>query len=105
MFKYCLQFWQRRKNYLFAKFSIPVCLSKTKISCEEALLALVPHCLIWIRSRFQDSVADPDSHHLAGSRIFYADPDPRLQNWQLIHLSSVKSIVNKFKYRYIYANF
>jgi hypothetical protein len=36
------------------------------------------------------SVAYPDPHHLAGSGILEADPDPRLQNWHLINLFSVK---------------
>jgi hypothetical protein len=36
-----------------------------------------------------------DPHHLAGSRILDADPDPadldpRLQNWHLIYLFSVE---------------
>jgi hypothetical protein len=34
------------------------------------------------------SVADSDPHHLAGSGISEADPDPRLQNWHLINLFS-----------------
>jgi hypothetical protein len=48
-----------------------------------------------------------DPHHLAGSGILDADPDPadpdpRPQIWHLINLFSAESIVNKFKY--IYAN-
>jgi hypothetical protein len=46
-----------------------------------------------------------DPHHLAGSRIFDADPDPRLQNWHLINLFSVEKYRSVNIFKYIYANF
>jgi hypothetical protein len=60
------------------------------------------HLVLRIRIRIRT-----DPHHLAGSGILEADPDPdlRLQNWHLINFVGVEKygIVKKFKY--IYANF
>jgi hypothetical protein len=53
------------------------------------LLVLYRHAILKI------SVADPDPHHLAGSGILEADPDPRQQNWNLINLFSVEKYCEK----------
>jgi hypothetical protein len=48
--------------------------------------SVVVHLNCALMTQYLRSVADPDPHHLAGSGILDADPDPRLQNWHLINI-------------------